>query len=154
MELTHIYVAMIAIIVIGIDIVIRLRVAPQGRDAFYKALIEMGAGMRSERRLSPMEDEQLSLSHALLRVFQESFTSRQVIAALAKSPDGLEGEELEQHVRESAVQQWNRPLSINAIRRVIMILMGANLVDQRDGKFAMTGVGWTLHSRLESAPTP
>jgi hypothetical protein len=45
-------------------------------------------------------------------------------------------------------------LSINAIRRVIMILMGANLVDQRGGKFAMTGVGWTLHSRLETAPTP
>ncbi|HUS37056.1 MAG TPA: hypothetical protein VM680_17050 [Verrucomicrobiae bacterium] len=153
MELTHIYIAIAAIIVIGIDIGVRLRVAPRGRDAFYKALIEMGAGMRSERRLSPIEDEQLSLSHALLQVFQESFTSRQVIAALAKSPDGLEGKELEQHVRESAVEQWNRPLSINAIRRVILILMGANLVDQRDGKFAMTGVGWALHSRLETAPT-
>lgn len=152
MELTHIYIVAIVIIVVAIDILVRVRMAPRGRDAFYKALIEMGTGMRSERRLSPMDEEQLSLSHALLQVFQESFTSRQVITALAKAPDGLNGKELEDHVRDTAVQKYNRPLSINAIRRVVMILMGANIVDFRDGRFAMTGVGWTLHSRLAMAP--
>jgi hypothetical protein len=154
MESTHMFIAIAAVIVIGIDIVVRLRIAPRRRDAFYKALIEMGAGMRTERRAWRVDEEQLSIARALLQVFQESFTSRQVIAALAKAPDGLEGKELEQHVREAAVQKWNRPLSINAIRRVIMILMGANLVDLRDGKFAMTGVGWSLHAKLETGAAP
>jgi hypothetical protein len=154
METTHIYILTIAIIVVAIDILVRVRVAPRGRDAFYKALIEMGAGMPSERRLSPMDEEQLSLARALLQVFQESFASRQVITALAKAPDGLNGKQLEDHVRDVAVQKYNRPLSINAIRRVVMILMGANIVDLRDGKFGMTGVGWTLHSRLETETAP
>lgn len=150
MDLTHIFIAIVAIVVIGIDIAVRLRIAPSRRDAFYKALIEMNAGWRTERRGSRVDEEELSLAKALLQVFQESFTSRHVIAALAKAPDGLEGKELERHVREAAVQKWNRPLSINAIRRVIMILMGANLVDLRDGKFAMTGIGWSLHEKLET----
>jgi hypothetical protein len=152
MEMTHMYLAAIAIIVVGIDIAIRLRVAPRRRDAFYKALNEMGAGMKSEHRArtSSADDEQVSLGRALLQVFQESFTSRQVIAALARSPDGLDGKELEQQISEAAVAKWNRQLSINAIRRVIMILMGANLVDLRDGKFAMTETGWNLHTRLKS----
>lgn len=152
MELTHMYLALVAIIVIGIDIVVRLRIAPNRKQAFYRALIEMGAGMNDERprkRRVAADDEQISLSQALLQVFQQSFTSRQVIAALATAPDGLAGKELEESVTEAAVKKWNRELSLNAVRRVIMILMGANLVDLRDGKFAMTETGWNLHSRLK-----
>jgi hypothetical protein len=152
MELTHMYLALVAIIVIGIDIVVRLRIAPNRKQEFYRALIEMGAGMNAERPRKPRvtaDDEQISLSQALLQVFQQSFTSRQVIVALATAPGGLAGKELEESVTEAAVKKWNRELSLNAIRRVILILMGANLVDLRQGKFAMTETGWSLHSRLK-----
>ncbi len=152
----NIYIIIAAILVVGLDIVVRVFVYPGRRDRFYQALLEMQAGVASPRRndihARAAEDE--TLSQALLAYFQQSFTTRQVLAALATSVDGMRGKELEQQISKHVAEQWNRELSINAIRRVIMILIGANLIELRDGKFALTNVGWNLFRKTKNASGP
>jgi hypothetical protein len=158
MDQKDIYLVVVAIVVVALDIIVRVKgvgVARDKREWFYKSLLEMQAGLSARNHISkvtsPHDD---LLAHALLAYFQQSFTSRQVMAALATSVDGMEGRQLEKQIAARVAEKWNRELSINAIRRVIMILMGANLVDLRDGKFALTNVGWNLFLKTKNAAGP
>ena len=145
-----------AIAVVTLDVVVRVYAMPNRRDWFYAALLEMQQGraalQSTVKSVRPIDDE--PLARALLEYFRQSFTSRQVMAALATSRDGIEGNHLERKVADHVAQKWNRNLSINAIRRVIMILMGSNLVELREGKFALTGTGWNLFHQTKSAAGP
>ena len=156
MNQQHIYLVIVAIAVVALDIFVRLYFARTRRDSFYKSLLEMQAGLSARTSMSkPAADQNDdSLSEALLTYFKQSFTSRQVMTALATSVDGMPGRELEKQIAEHVAEKWNRELSINAIRRVIMILTGANLVDLRDGKFALTKVGWNLFLKTKNANGP
>lgn len=152
---TDIYLSLIAIAVIALDIIVRVFIYPGRRDRFYQALLEMQSGMPARRNVVRHElavDE--PLSEALLTYFQQSFTSRQVMTALALDPGGLPGKQLEQQIADHVAKKWNRHLSLNAIRRVLMILVGANLVEIRDGKFALTGIGWKLFQKTKSNKGP
>jgi len=156
MNQQHIYLVILAIGVMALDIFVRIYLAPARRDGFYKSLLEMQAGLSARNPISKSAPghADASLSDALLAYFQQSFTSRQVMAALATSVDGMAGRQLEQQIADHVAEKWNRELSINAIRRVIMILMGANLVDLRDGKFVLTNVGWNLFLKTKNAGGP
>jgi hypothetical protein len=156
MNQQDIYLVIIAIAVVGLDIFVRVYRAPNRLDGFYKSLLEMQAGLSARNPISnsaPAHADD-SLWDALLAYFQQSFTSRQVMTALATSVEGVDGRQLEKQVAEHVAETWNRELSVNAIRRVIMILMGANLVDLHDGKFALTNVGWKLFLKTKSAAGP
>lgn len=152
----NVYLIIIAIAVVGLDIALRIFVHPRRRDRFYQALVEMQTGVAARERrgktASAFRDE--SLAEALLSYFHQSFTSRQVMAALAASNDGMDGKELEQQIAEHVSQRWNRDLPTNVIRRVIMILMGANLVSLRNDKFALTDVGWTVFRKTKNPMGP
>jgi hypothetical protein len=146
----------VTIAVVALDIFVRLYLARKRRDGFYKSLRELRAGLSARNPISkptpaPADD---SLSQALFAYFQQSFTSRQLITTLATSMEGMAGRQLEKQVAEHVAEKWNRELSIKAIRRVILILMGANLVDLRDGKFALTKVGWNLFLKTKNAHGP
>jgi hypothetical protein len=152
----NIYIIIVAIVVVSLDIVVRVFISPRRRDRFYQALLEMQAGVAAARsnnkRAQSSQDE--SLAQALLTYFQQSFTTRQVMAALATSADGVAGRELERQISERVAEQWNRQLSTNAIRRVIMILVGADLIEARNGKFALTNVGWNVFRKTKNASGP
>lgn len=152
----NIYIIIIAIAVVALDIVVRVYAARGRRDWFYKALLEMQQGIASRDRKSTPRRVAADdlLSDALLAFFRQSFTSRQIMAALADSIDGIEGKQLEEKIAAHVAGKWNRQLSINAIRRVIMILMGANLVDLQSGKFALTDLGWKLFLKTKSPVGP
>lgn len=150
----NIFLVAIAIGVVALDIVVRVFVYPKRRDRFYQALLEMQAGAAAQRaKQSPSLDDE-SLSEALLEYFQQSFTSRQVLSMLATSVHGMGGRELERKIADRVAEEWRRELSINAIRRVIMILMGANLIELQGEKFALTNIGWTLFRKTKNGKGP
>jgi hypothetical protein len=156
MNQQDVYLVIVAIAIVALDIFVRLYYAHDRRDAFYRSLLQMQSGLSSRTPISVTAPENAddSLSHALLAYFKQSFTSRQVMTALATSVDGMPGRQLEKQIAETVAEKWNRELSINAIRRVIMILMGANLVNLHDGKFALTNVGWNLFLKTKRPDGP
>jgi hypothetical protein len=156
MNQQDIFLVIIAITVAALAVFVRIYRAPDRLDVFYKALLEMGAGLSARERASttaPPETDD-SVSHALLEYFQQSFTSRQVMTALATSVDGIPGKQLEEQIADHVAEKWNRELSTNGIRRVIMILTGANLVESRNGKFVLTKLGWNLFLKTKNARGP
>ena len=152
----NIYLVIIAAGIVGLDIAVRLYLARDRRDGFYESLLQIRDGLSTRNNISepdPVRTDD-SLATALITYFQQSFASRQVMAALASSGDGVPGRHLEQQVAHYVAETWKRKLPLTAIRRVLMILMGANLVDQQNGKFALTNLGWNLFLKTKSAGGP
>ena len=152
----NVYIVMIIAGIVGLDIAVRVFLAPNRRDSFYESLLQIRDGLLAPKNISAAgtAPTDASVADALVAYFQQSFTSRQVMAALATSTDGVAGRRLEQRVADHVAEKWKRKLPLTAIRRVIMILMGANLVDQQDGRFALTSLGWNLFLKTKSAGGP
>lgn len=139
-----------ALSVVAADAIIRLRLAPARRDRLLKQLLSVahgsgeGASGEGEQREGP------ALTDSLLKHFQQSFTSRQIVQALAGAPSGMTQKELEERVNEFAVRSEERSLPSSAVRKVLMILMGAGFVRLADGRFRMTDIGWALDAMLRT----
>src|SRR5688572_21621221 len=97
MDQQNIYLVIVAIAIVALDIFVRLYHSRERRDGFYKSLLEMQAGLAARKPVPATTPSNVddSLSRALLAYFQQSFTSRQVIGALATSVDGVPGRQLE-----------------------------------------------------------
>lgn len=147
MNQQHIFWAAAAIAVVGLDIFVRLYRAPGRRDGFYRSLLETSEGVPQRGDVAGGADD-ASLGPALLEFFRQSFTSRHLANALAGAGGSMTGSELEKQVATEIAAKWNREMPINAIRRVIMILLGANLVEQRGDKLALTEAGWRLLEKI------
>lgn len=152
----------IAIAVVATDIVIRLWLAPHRRDRWTEtlldSLIESESADRPAGQVLPatacLDDV---MGESLLRHFEQSATSRHVLAALAFRRDGLPESEVFAVVNQALASARKRELPATVLRKVVMVLMGANLAALRQGKFKLTVAGKRLHALLEVrsvAPLP
>jgi hypothetical protein len=132
------------------DIAIRLRMGNGRRDDQVNALLTVLDPAEDEPAGETMNSYADSLTESLLRYFQQSFVSRQVVSALACSPRGMTEKQLEQRFAELASRAGKRTVPSNALRKVIMILMGADFVRISEGRFKITEYGSALHSSLQS----
>ena len=152
----NIYLIIISAGIVGLSIAVRLFLARDRCGGFYESLLPIQEGLSSRNKASepapvPADD---TLASALIIYFQQSFTSRQVMAALASSPDGVPGRRLEQQIVDHVAETWKRKVPLTAVRRVIIILMGANLVGQQNGRFVLTNLGWNLFLKTKRAGGP
>lgn len=144
-------IAIVAVIVA--DIVVRLVIAPHRRDKWMESLldsmIEPESAIHDERLFPAAASLDEALSESLVRHFEQSATSRQVLAALAFRTHGMRESEVQQTVNGFLAQKRKRELPAAVVRKVVMILMGADLAALRNGKLQLTTAGKRLHALLE-----
>jgi len=148
--------------VVAADIVVRLVIAPHRLDKWIESLldsmIEPESAVRDERLpVAACLDE--VLGESLLRHFEQSATSRQVLAALAFRPNGMHESEVQQTVNGFLAQKHKRELPAAVVRKVVMSLMEADLTALRKGKLQLTTAGNRLYALLEvrsgeASPSP
>lgn len=151
MQFHEILLITIAVAIVGVDMLIRLRLAPTRRDGWLQqlAFISLGvspAASGAQKRETPVRP----VAHSLLKYFEQSFASRHIVAALADAPRGMTQEELEGSFTDLASRNGKRALPPGAIRKVVRILKGADFVSLSGGKLQMTDLGWSLHALLRS----
>jgi hypothetical protein len=155
-------VGVIAIVaVIGADIIVRLVIAPYRRDKWLESLLDSMIEQGSAGRAAPVFPVAASLDEALreslLRHFEQSATSRHVLAALAFRTDGTYESEVLAVVNRQLARLRKRELPASVVRKVVMILMGADLAVLRQGRLELTTAGKRLHALLEvrsASPLP
>lgn len=148
-----IIVGIIAIVaVIAADIIVRLVIAPHRRDKWTESLLDSMIESESAVWIAPpfpalagLDD---GLSESLLRHFEQSATSRQVLAALAFRTGGMHESEVHAVVNRQLIRLRKRELPASVVRRVVMILMGADLAVLRQGRLELTTAGKRLHALL------
>ncbi|MBE0543116.1 MAG: hypothetical protein IH623_17355 [Verrucomicrobia bacterium] len=148
----------VVIVVVAVaDIIVRLRIAPRRRDKFLENLLESmtepepAERMSQVNRVATVLDE--SLVENLLRHFELSATSRHVLAALALRTEGMSEPEVVSAVNHQLARQCGRELPATAVRKIVMILMGADLTTIRQGRLEITNAGRHLHTILQARST-
>lgn len=150
MERTDIIILGIGFTVLLADILIRLVVFPRRKDQTLEQMCAL-LSPESQASVSPGPIEDLDpLAESLLRHFEQSYASRHLIKTLSKSPAGMCEKELELVLNREVAGAGKRELPTSAIRKVILILMGADFIRLQNGKLSITEMGWTLHSLLRS----
>lgn len=154
----------IAIVAVAVlDIIVRLVVAPHHRDKYLENLLESMTEpepadqiSRAPHAAAALDD---SLAESLLRHFEQSATSRHVLAALTTRSGGMHESEVLAAVNHELAALRKRELPAAVVRNVVMILMGADLAALRQGRLELTTAGKRLHALLqvrstELSPTP
>lgn len=143
----------IAIAVVSADIIVRLWIAPHRRDKWTESLLDSMIESESADRVGQVLPATACLDdvlgESLLRHFEQSATSRHVLAALAFRSDGMPESEVLAVVNRALASSRKRELPIAVVRKVVMILMGADLAALRQGRFKLTVAGKRLHALLE-----
>ena len=153
---TGIILAIVAVVAVAVtDIIVRLRIAPRRRDKFVEELLESMTepepNLQGEAQASTQMD--VSLLETLLRYFELSATSRQILAALAHRTDGLSEPELLSAVNHGLAARGRRELPAGVVRKIVSLLLRADLTELRQGKLELTNVGRHLHTILQAPST-
>jgi hypothetical protein len=94
-----------------------------------------------------------SLAESLLRHFEQSATSRHVLAALTSRTNGMDEAEVLGAVNRELAHLHKQELPAVVVRKVVMILMGADLATLRQGQLELTTAGKRLHALLQVRST-
>ncbi len=142
-----------ALVMVVVDVIVRLFVAPARKDRFLRDLLdhlvegdpqnESAEFFKNTGR--PSED----LQECLLRHFEKSLTSRQILNALADS-GGLTQRDLLRELNQAFAAKGKGPLPLTAARRVAMILLHAGLLEVENGVLQITNVGQNLNLLLQT----
>lgn len=139
------------------DIIVRLRIAPRRRDKFLEDLLESMTEPELAEPSSPVNHAPTviddSLVESLLRHFELSVISRHVLAALALRTEGMSEPEVVSAVNHQLARQRRRELPATVVRKIVMILMGADLTALRLGRLEITNAGRHLHTILQARST-
>jgi hypothetical protein len=144
----------VIVIVAATDIIVRLRIAPRRRDEFLENLLN---SMIESEPIDPMMrafqvptrlDE--SLGESLLRHFELSTTSRQVLEVLARRSLGMSEIEVLSAVNRQLAFQRKRELPPAVMRKVVKILIAADLLERREGKLQIAEAGRQLINVLQA----
>lgn len=145
------------IVMIAAATIVRLVAAPHPRVEWMESLLDSmigpGSAVRNERLFPSAACLDEALGESLVRHFEQSAISRHVLAALAFRNDGMHEAKVQQVVNARLAQERKRELPTAVVRKVVMILMGANLVTLRQGKLQLTTAGKRLHALLEVRET-
>lgn len=157
MNKVEIIFVILAIAVVALDVIVRLVIAPHRRDKFLETLLDSMTGpeaadstARAPHAAAALDD---ALAESLLRHFEHSAISRRILAALTADSDGIRESEVFAHVNRQLAHVGKRALPAAVVRRVVIMLMRADLVTLRGGRLELTTGGKRLHALLEVRST-
>ncbi len=158
MNKTELFVCLLAVGLIACDLLVRLRTHRHRKDRFIESLFDtllQPALLPQSSTKSPVPKPANlptpeSLAENLLRHFQQSAVSRLVLRILALQQGGAAEAGLLAEVNQHLVQTGKRALPPAVVRRVVMILMGADLVALNQGRLEITNAGRQLNTLLEA----
>lgn len=142
-----------AAVVVGVDILVRLVLAPRRRDAYIIELLDGLAGPPAQTEpLSVQEAEPrvTELTECLLRHFERSVISHRILNTLAHGETGLEHRELTAALNHSQSERGKPALPMAVVRRVATTLLHAGLVNIEGGALKITALGRELDGLLRS----
>ncbi len=131
--------------------------APRRRDLFLEGLmdtlIEANAATQDTKpgHVEAISIEQLSGN--LFRHFERSTISRNVLEVLATRDEGLNETGLLEAVNHGLAQKQKCELPQTVIRKVVMILEGADMIALRQGNLRLTDAGRQLNALLQTRAT-
>jgi hypothetical protein len=144
-------VALILVVVAGTGL--RLWIEPRRRPHFIARLWEhIARSAESEGEgptVQPAAKVDETLSECLVRHFESSAASRQLLAILAEHPGGMDRLDMISALNQERLQAQKRELPAAVVRKILFILMGANLARLRQGKLHITDAGRLLHALLK-----
>lgn len=150
--LSTVVVAGLTIVVIAADVVVRLVILPARKDQFIAELLDHLTGPCPEEENSPAESvatpSTSDLEESLLRHFEKSATSHQILSMLAVH-DGLTQKDLVAALNRASDERSRPRLPLAVVRRVAIILLRAGLVEVEQGLLRITEVGRELHSIVQ-----
>lgn len=145
-------VALVAVIVA--DFVIRLVLAPHRRDEWTAALLDSLIKPMPKVQRSGMFPASVAmdetLCESLLRHFEQSTATRQILGLLSEQSDGMNESEVRETVNRRLAESESRELPAAAIRRIALILKNAGLVSFSQRRLKLTVAGQRLHALLEA----
>lgn len=140
-----------------LDIIVRPVIAPHRRDKYLENLLDSMTEAEPADQMSraPHASAALddSLAESLLRHIEQSATSRHVLAALTSRTRGMTDSEVVTAVNRELAHLGKRELAAAVVRKVVMMLMGADLAALRQGRLELTTVGKRLHALLQVCST-
>ncbi|HWQ90886.1 MAG TPA: hypothetical protein VN673_04390 [Clostridia bacterium] len=149
---TAIVAVTIAILVILADIVVRMFLLPRRKEKLLQNLLDQLVESNAE------EEESLSagakvvaptdLSECLLRLFEKSGTSREILNTLA-SNKGLTHNELSVALNQRMAERSNSALPPSVAERVAVNLINAGLLTMEHGRLRSTEVGQRLNMPVQ-----
>lgn len=152
-----IFLCVVAIAVVAADAIVRLVLAPRSRDAFLEklidTLIETDAATQGATRDHSDARSIEQLSENLLRHFEQSAISRNVLEVLAIRDEGLNEIGILEAVNHRLVEKHKRELPQTVIRKIVMVLMGADMIALRNGSLQITDAGRQLNALLQARVT-
>ena len=143
-----------AIVVVVADAVVRLVLAPRRRDRFLEGLMDSliaAGGATQDPKAGPADAIPIEqLSDNLFRHFEQSATSRSVLEVLAIRNEGLNETGIVEAVNHGLAQKQNRELPQAVVRKIIMVLLRADMIALRQGSLRLTDAGRQLNALLQT----
>ncbi len=147
----------IAAVVVGVDAWVRLVISPRRRDRFVGELLDHLMEPENEGEANPPRPAAAvgsDLQESLLRHFEHSATSRQILSSLA-SRGGLTHPALLASINRRLAERERPPLPAVVARRVAGSLIDSGLVKVENGVMNVTALGQRLDALLrEREGTP
>lgn len=144
-------IAVFGIIIVGIDVYVRLKTAPERKDRFIRSLLDQLLEPAAEPQLAAEKLSApvpaLDLRECLLRHFERSSTSREILRALSGDME-LNQKDLVVHLNKVMDERGKPPLPLEVARRVAMILLHAGFIAVDRGALRITEAGRELDSLL------
>lgn len=146
-----------AILVVVTSVVVRLVLAPRRRNLFLESLMDIlidTDGATQDPKPGPAEAISIEqLSDNLFRNFERSTIFRNVLEVLATRDEGLNETGLLEAVNHGLAQKQKCELPETVIRKVVMILEGADMIALRRGNLRLTDAGRQLNALLQTRAT-
>jgi hypothetical protein len=142
----------IAVVVVAADFLVRLVVLPNRRHKLVgellDCLMEPAGAAESVPALEPALMLSFNLQEPLLRHFEGSSASRQILSTLADAK-GMTQRELLAVLNQSLAERGKPPLPLAVARRVAISLLHARLVGVEHGALRITELGQNLNLLLD-----
>ena len=150
MSMVEIILVLIVMAIAAADIVVRLYVAPKRKDQLVEDLLDVLHEPDDVPSLDAARARAISgnLMESLLRHFMQSTLSRQIVESLATRQAGLCEREVVDRLVERLEGEGAKALPLAAIRKVLTILMGSDLVVMSHGAIRLTAAGQDLYNVL------
>lgn len=154
LELTGLVVLVtIAIVVVAADVIVRLVVLPRRKERFIRELLDHLVEVDAEKEPAALAEATSSpagdLQECLLRYFEKSGTSREILHTLAGC-EGLTQRELSSALNRALTEKGKTPLPLAVARRVVMILVHAGLLEVDRSVLQITKPGQNLNLLLQT----
>ncbi len=142
---------------IACDIFVKRLAAKRSRKCLWENLLNLllesePANQVSHKPKPPMAVDN-SLTESLVRHFELSAASRHILTTLALQNGGMSESDVALAVNLQLARQRRRELPAAVVRKIVVILMGADLTTIRQGKLEITIAGRHLHTILQSRST-